>query len=60
MKKIRTICRWIKGYPLFPAEQNFIDDMLFDIKLGGLTIIIMMAIALITYFIIDSFNQPLI
>jgi len=60
MKKIRTIINWIKGYPLYPKEQNFIDNMLFNLKIGGLTILIMTAIALLAYFVIESFNDPLI
>jgi hypothetical protein len=60
MKKIKTITNWIKGYPLYPKEQNFIDNLLFNLKIGGLTILIMIAIGLLAYFAIESFNQPLI
>jgi hypothetical protein len=58
MKKIAIIYKWIINYPLTPKEQNFIDNTLFDLKVGGMTILIMIVIAVLAYFAVESFNQP--
>jgi len=56
MKKLKTIIRWINGDPLFPAEQNFIEDVLLNIKIVG---IISIFLVILLYFLnlLDVFTE---
>lgn len=56
MKKLKTIIDWIKGYPLLPSEQNFIDDVLLNIKIVGI-ISVFLVILLYVLSLLDVFTE---
>jgi len=56
MKKIKTIIRWINNDPLLPSEQNFIDDVLLNIKIVGI-ISVFLVILLYVLSALDIFTE---
>lgn len=43
MKTIKALRKWYKRYPLSPSEQNRVDDLFSNIKIGFFTMLLVVA-----------------